>query len=74
MEMIHMDTKFKNVSETLLITLNARGKDADSPNSVLNDKKSAEIMSRIDYTSVNLIRDGCHIMEFSQEQKLWIRK
>ena len=44
-----MDTKFKNVSETLLITLNARGKDADSPNSVLNDKKSAEIMSRIDY-------------------------
>ena len=49
MEMIHMDTKFKNVSETLLITLNARGKDADSPNSVLNDKKSAEIMSKIDY-------------------------
>ena len=44
-----MDTKFKNVSETLLITLNARGKDADSPNSVLNDKKSAEIMSKIDY-------------------------
>ena len=32
-----MDTKFKNVSETLLITLNARGKDADSPNSVLTD-------------------------------------
>ena len=44
-----MDTKFKNVSETLLITLNARGKDANSPNPVLNDKKSAEIMSRIDY-------------------------
>ena len=44
-----MDTKFKNVSETLLITLNARGKDANSPNPILNDKKSAEIMSRIDY-------------------------
>lgn len=41
--------KLGGVSETLLITLNARGRDAVSGKPVLNDRKSAEIMSEIDY-------------------------
>ncbi len=44
-----MSKNFDNVSETLLITLYARARDAHNKNSVLNDMKSAEIASQIDY-------------------------
>lgn len=44
-----MDIKLNEVSETLLITLNVRAKDYKKEKSVLKDKKSYEIASKIDY-------------------------
>ena len=44
-----MKIKLNGVAETLLITLNARAKDYESPKSVLHDKKSFEIASQLDY-------------------------
>ena len=44
-----MKIKLNNISETMLITLHARAKDAESKNPILNDKKSSEILSQLDY-------------------------
>lgn len=44
-----MKLKIEGVSETLLITLYIRAKDAMDKNPLLNDKKSLEIMKQIDY-------------------------
>lgn len=41
--------KLDGVMETLLITLYIRAKDAKSDNPVVNDKKAAEIVSKLDY-------------------------
>ena len=43
-----MKIKLNNISETMLITLHARAKDAESKNPILNDKKSSEILSQLD--------------------------
>ena len=43
-----MKLKLTGVEETLLITLYVRAKDAESDKPVLNDRKAAEILSRID--------------------------
>ena len=53
-----MKIKLDGVAETLLITLNARAKDYESPKSVLHDKKSSEILSQLDY-------------DFSKFEKAW---
>ena len=44
-----MKIKLNNVSETMLITLYMRATDAKSEKPILNDKKSEEIISQIDY-------------------------
>ena len=44
-----MPVKLNGVMETLLITLYARAKDANSSNPVINDKRALEIVSKIDY-------------------------
>ena len=44
-----MKIKLEGVMETLLITLDIRARDYKSENSVLNDKKSSEIVEQIDY-------------------------
>ena len=44
-----MKIKLEGVMETLLITLDIRARDYRSANSVLKDKKSAEIADQIDY-------------------------
>lgn len=44
-----MSEKLSGVMETLLITLYIRAKDAETSNPVINDKKAAEIVKRIDY-------------------------
>ena len=44
-----MKIKLEGVMETLLITLDIRARDYRSTNSVLKDKKSAEIADQIDY-------------------------
>lgn len=44
-----MKIKLDGVMESLLITLSIRAKDARSENPIINDKKSAEIASQIDY-------------------------
>lgn len=44
-----MKIKLEGVMETLLITLDIRARDYRAANSVLKDKKSAEIVDRIDY-------------------------
>ncbi len=44
-----MGIKLNDVSETMLITLYMRATDAKSEKSILNDKKSEEIISQIDY-------------------------
>ena len=53
-----MGIKLDNVSETMLVTLYARAKDANSKNPILNDKKSFEIFSQLDY-------------DFSKFEKAW---
>jgi putative tetracenomycin polyketide synthesis O-methyltransferase tcmP len=53
-----MGIKLDNVSETMLVTLYARAKDAKSKNPILNDKKSFEIFSQLDY-------------DFSKFEKAW---
>ena len=53
-----MEIKLNNVSETMLITLYIRARDAESEKPVLNDKKSAEMISKIDY-------------DFSKFEKAW---
>ena len=53
-----MKIKLNNISETMLITLHARAKDAESKNPILNDKKSSEILSQLDY-------------DFSKFEKAW---
>ena len=53
-----MRIKLNNISETMLITLHARAKDAESKNPILNDKKSSEILSQLDY-------------DFSKFEKAW---
>ena len=54
----NMKIKLNNISETMLITLHARAKDAESKNPILNDKKSSEILSQLDY-------------DFSKFEKAW---
>ena len=44
-----MGIKLDNVSETMLITLYMRATDAKSEKPILNDKKSKEIISQINY-------------------------
>jgi O-methyltransferase involved in polyketide biosynthesis len=44
-----MAIKLSGVMETLLITLYARAKDAMSETPVINDKKAAEMVKKIDY-------------------------
>lgn len=44
-----MNIKLNEVSETLLITLNARAKDYKEKKSILKDQKSYEIASKLDY-------------------------
>ncbi|HWP50294.1 MAG TPA: class I SAM-dependent methyltransferase [Clostridia bacterium] len=44
-----MSVKLNGVMETLLITLYARAKDAGSSAPVINDKKAAEIVAKIEY-------------------------
>lgn len=44
-----MQVKFEGVSETLLITLYIRAKDAMSNSPIINDKMSIEIMNQIEY-------------------------
>ncbi|WP_074015929.1 class I SAM-dependent methyltransferase [Fusobacterium massiliense] len=44
-----MKIKLDGVAETLLITLNVRAKDYESTKSILQDKKSFEIVSQLDY-------------------------
>jgi O-methyltransferase involved in polyketide biosynthesis len=44
-----MSTELGGVMETLLITLYIRAKDAKSTNPVINDRKAAEIVKKIDY-------------------------
>ncbi|MGP1568595.1 MAG: class I SAM-dependent methyltransferase [Peptoanaerobacter stomatis] len=44
-----MEIKFDGVMETLLITLYIRAKDANSKEPIINDKKAAQIISKIDY-------------------------
>ena len=44
-----MKIKLNNISETMLITLYMRATDAKSEKPILNDKKSEEIISQIDY-------------------------
>ncbi|MFR3728212.1 class I SAM-dependent methyltransferase [Lacrimispora sp.] len=44
-----MSEKLSGVMETLLITLYIRAKDAETSNPVINDKKAAEMVKRIDY-------------------------
>lgn len=44
-----MKIKLQGVMETMLITLVARARDFHSSNSILNDKKSAEMVEQIDY-------------------------
>ena len=45
----NMKIKLNNISETMLITLYMRATDAKSEKPILNDKKSEEIISQIDY-------------------------
>ena len=54
-----MKIDLSGVSETLLVTLYMRAKDAKSNHPFLNDRKAAEIISCMD-----LIGYGCHIMEY----------
>lgn len=44
-----MGIQLEGVMETLLITLYIRAKDAMSTNPVINDKKAAEMVQKIDY-------------------------
>ncbi len=44
-----MKVKFEGVSETLLITLYIRAKDSMSKKPIVNDKKAAEMVSKIEY-------------------------
>ena len=44
-----MKIKLNNISETMLITLYMRATDAKSEKPILNDKRSEEIISQIDY-------------------------
>lgn len=44
-----MKIDLRGVSETLLVTLYMRAKDAKSNHPFLNDQKAAEIISRMDY-------------------------
>ncbi len=44
-----MSIKLNGVMETLLITLYVRAKDAMSSTPVINDKKAAEMIKKIDY-------------------------
>ena len=44
-----MKIKLNNISETMLITLYMRATDAKSEKPILNDKKSEEIISQINY-------------------------
>ncbi|MDO4711410.1 MAG: class I SAM-dependent methyltransferase [Peptostreptococcaceae bacterium] len=44
-----MKIKLEGVMETLLITLDVRARDHRSPDPVLNDRRAAEIVDRIDY-------------------------
>lgn len=59
-----MKIDLSGVSETLLVTLYMRAKDAKSNHPFLNDRKAAEIISCMDYDFPLLIGDGCHIMEY----------
>ena len=44
-----MKIDLSGISETLLVTLYMRAKDAKSNHPFLNDRKAAEIISRMDY-------------------------
>lgn len=44
-----MKIKLNGIAETLFITLNVRALDYKNPNSILHDKKSSEIASKLDY-------------------------
>lgn len=59
-----MKIDLRGVSETLLVTLYMRAKDAKSNHPFLNDQKAAEIISRMDYDFPLLTGYGCHIMEY----------
>ena len=52
-----MKIDLSGVSETLLVTLYMRAKDAKSNHPFLNDRKAAEIISCMDYdSSASLLR------------------
>lgn len=52
-----MKIKLEGVMETLLITLEVRARDYKSENSILHDKKSAEIVEKIDYDFTDFSQD-----------------
>ncbi|MCU9532940.1 class I SAM-dependent methyltransferase [Streptococcus sp. CSL10205-OR2] len=52
-----MKINLTGVMETMLITLDVRARDYHSDNSILNDKKSAEMIEKIDYDFSKLEND-----------------
>ena len=46
------------VSQTMLVTLNARAKDANQPNSILHDTSAAEILDKLGYRCRSSVVDG----------------
>lgn len=60
--------------ETLLITLDIRAKDYKAENSVLNDKKSAEIVERIDYDFSSLENDDKNYIGILARAKIMDRE
>ncbi len=59
-----MKIDLRGVSETLLVTLYMRAKDAKSNHPFLNDRKAAEIISVWIMIFPLLTGYGCHIMEY----------
>lgn len=59
-----MKIDLSGVSETLLVTLYMRAKDAKSDHSFLNDRKAAEIISCMDYDFSAFDRVWMSIMEY----------
>ena len=66
-----MKIKLDGVMETLLITLYARGEDAKKEKSVLEDKKSEEIMSMIDYDNGKIEWYNLDFPEVIEKRKLF---
>ncbi|PKR84429.1 class I SAM-dependent methyltransferase [Heyndrickxia camelliae] len=60
--------------ETLLITLYAKALDSHSKNSILNDKKAAELMDLMDYNFNKITDFGNHIMVIRAKQfDTWVK-